>query len=1501
MKGFLRWFRAIVITLIMLAVGIPATLFICLSIPAVQQKIVDRAAAELSEVLDSEVKIEHMSIAPFNRITLYDVSLTDRFNRPAAKVRQLGAGISLIDLIFFGEWVVNYVEIIGLDGLISRAEPGAPLNISNIIEAVTPKEEKKEKTRFRLSINSIILRGVNFSYDVESVPLPPPGRFNRNHIGIKNLRADISVPILSNDTYAADIHRLALEEQAGFSITDLRGRLFLSTDSVTVSGFSINLPNSLLSFSDLILKFPAHSDLRHILGSNTVEFSINGDSYLTPCDFACFFQPLANFRNPLDLTLKLKGDAQKFSLSPLRLTSADHSLSVFIEGDAFNILDNDDRMVDFSRISVLSDGHQLSTLLSGNIGPKARNIITNIGIFSFNGDTRLTEKELDLSGTLEAESGNIALEMTAHYDVTKASIFPLDYSLDAQLHRIELGQLLDDARFGTLNLALNSEGKVDIRKALTSTTEVDIDNLEWNGYEYTGIGLNLNTNHNELEALLQSQNDSNLIFVADVTYGFSSKEPKTLSFQLDADSFNPFQLGLTDKWPGKSFALSAGGEMHWDNAADVIGHIDMADFTVTDSTAVNSILQYLTFTASGTPDNRFIEAKSDLFNFTLEGAFNPTTFIPEVKDAVASLAPALITPVTEGPSTDNNFKFDCSIAQTESLRELLPLPVSALAPVDIEGTFNSADNNLLVEVTAPYLRQGNKLIENTALSLSMLYGQAGVLSLSTDMPTKDGMMTVEVNNTMQNDTLQTLAGWKIDRQRAFRGDISLTTVFTGHLDDNARRLDTEVKLNQSSLEFNDSLWHIDPSIIEITGKESIVINGLTAHRQGQSVKIDGTVSANPDVMVTVELDNINLDYIFETLAINHVNIGGDATGTVVGSQLLSANPIIYTKNLDIKALSYNKTVLGDALVKSDFNKAGVGLDLDVDIEQPDDRHSSLKGEVLIAKEELDLNFNTDRIRIGFLQPYMGAFASQVSGYASGNARLFGTFHDIDLTGRLLADSVSLKVDFINATYLASDSVIIDPGRINFNNLKITDVYGHEARLNGHLNHAFFRRPTFEFNITDARNLLVLDESEAMNPRWWGKVFANGEASVKGGPGFVDISCAMSTAEGTTFDFALTDMQDAGEYTFITFRDRDSINIEREIVYDPTPVLVREFKSRQQKIVEESHSRYDLDFNIDITPDARIDLIMDPVAGDRIRAYGNGNMRINYASTDEDLKIYGKYTLERGNYNFSLQQIIIKDFTIRDGSSITFHGDPYTAILDITAIYSLTANLSDLDSQFLEDKDISRTNVPVHALLHVAGDLHQPDISFDLEFPTLTQDTYRKVRSIVSTEDMMNRQIIYLLALNRFYTPDYMDSATKGNELISVASSTLSSQLSNILGQISDKWSIAPSIRSERADFADMEVDLALSSSLLNNRLLLNGNFGYRDKLMNNNQFIGDFDIEYLLNRKGSIRLKAYNRYNDRNFYFKTAATTQGVGVVFKHDFDSFLSFLRMFRKEDEKN
>ncbi|MGN0223082.1 MAG: translocation/assembly module TamB domain-containing protein, partial [Muribaculaceae bacterium] len=636
----------------------------------------------------------------------------------------------------------------------------------------------------------------------------------------------------------------------------------------------------------------------------------------------------------------------------------------------------------------------------------------------------------------------------------------------------------------------------------------------------------------------------------------------------------------------------------------------------------------------------------------------------------------------------------------------------------------------------------------------------------------------------------------------------------------------------------------------------------------------------------VDLNSIRLISIFETLGIDNALISGTATGTFQARSLLSSIPVLTTDNLHVDQIGYNYCTIGDADIRANWDNDRQSFHLDADIVNPEQQHSRIYGDIFAAQGALDLTFDVNHARVGFMRPFMAAFTSAIDGYVSGHARLFGTFKDIDMEGDIFAEDLRLKIDFTNTWYSATDSIHVRPGRIDLDNITIRDVDGHTARLNGYLLHDYFHRPVFDFQITDAHDFLCYNVSAKQNDLWYGTIYGNGSASVKGRPGLVEIGANMTTAPHSTFTFVLSDQLEAQEYSFISFRDVTPVDTTSSVLnVDNTPQAVKDYLQRISQHNVDKPSDYVMDITVDVTPDAEMIVVMDPIGGDRIRAFGRGNIRMAYNSADNDIYLWGLYTLDHGKYNFTLQDIIIKEFTINRGSSIEFKGDPYSAILDIEAIYQLNANLSDLDESFTQDKDLNRTNVPVQAVMIVTDDMRQPDIRFDLNFPTLNADVYRKVRSIVSTDDMMNRQIIYLLALNRFYTPDYMASTTRSNELFSVASSTISSQLSSMLGKLSDNWSIAPNLRSDQGDFSDLEVDLALSSRLLNNRLLFNGNFGYRDKSLNSNQFVGDFDIEYLLTPSGNWRLKAYNRYNDQNYYLRTATTTQGVGIMFRHDFD----------------
>ena len=688
--------------------------------------------------------------------------------------------------------------------------------------------------------------------------------------------------------------------------------------------------------------------------------------------------------------------------------------------------------------------------------------------------------------------------------------------------------------------------------------------------------------------------------------------------------------------------------------------------------------------------------------------------------------------------------------------------------------------------------------------------------------------------------------------------------------------------------FNDTIWEMQKGFVGIDNGV-ITVENLSGGRKGQFININGKVSHDPDDELCLEMNDMNLDYVFETLAIDHVDFGGRATSKVYASDLLSGSPRLYTPSLYIKDITYNDAHLGDFDIKAEYDNTTKGILVEGGIEQPNGRYTGLKGGIYIADDSLYIVFDSDHANIAFLKPYMEAFTSDVEGEMSGKATLFGNFHTINLDGDIVADSIRFYLDYVNCYYTASNVPIhIVPDYIEFSDIPIHDREGHEAKLGGWLKHDAFHRPEFNFAITDAHDFLSYDTNPSINPDWYGTIYGNGACFVEGGPGIVNIRVNMTSAPRSRFTLVMSDTEQADNYNFITFRDRDEANrppVIEEI--DSIDLVLSQLKQQVTQEINSEPSAYNIDLQGDITPDVALTVIMDPVGGDRIKATGNGHMRLTYNNNGE-LATYGKYTLDKGTYNFTLQDVIIKDFTIRDGSSISFQGDPYAAILDLEAVYSLNANIRDLDESFGQDPDLTRTNVPVHALLRAKGIISQPDISFDLEFPSLTTDAYHKVKSIISTDEMMNRQIIYLLALNRFYTPEYMGTSTNQNEfLTSVASSTIAGQLSNILGKMTDNLSISPNVRTDKGDFSDVEVDVALSSQLLNNRLLLNGNFGYRDNTYNtsNTNFIGDFDLEYLLNSKGTFRLKAYNHFNDQNYYLRNALTTQGVGIVWKHDFD----------------
>jgi hypothetical protein len=280
-------------------------------------------------------------------------------------------------------------------------------------------------------------------------------------------------------------------------------------------------------------------------------------------------------------------------------------------------------------------------------------------------------------------------------------------------------------------------------------------------------------------------------------------------------------------------------------------------------------------------------------------------------------------------------------------------------------------------------------------------------------------------------------------------------------------------------------------------------------------------------------------------------------------------------------------------------------------------------------------------------------------------------------------------------------------------------------------------------------------------------------------------------------------------------------------------------------------------------------------------------------------------VQNGNYKLSLQDVIRKEFILEPGGTIQFIGDPLQSQLNIRAKYVVpSVSLSDLNI----GTKLSDSSVPVNCVLLVGGTAGHPQISFDLDLPRVSDDIKRMVRGLIHTEEDMNMQVLYLLGVGRFYTYNYASTAAAETQtqssvaVKSFLSNTLTGQLNNIISNAmgTTNWTFGTNLSTGSLGWSDIEVEGLLSGRLLNNRLLINGNFGYRDRpLYGNSNFVGDFDVQYILTPSGGVSVKVYSETNDR-YFSKSSLTTQGAGLQLKRQFTDFRDLFTIRRKKQIK-
>ena len=1463
--------------------GLYISMLIILNIPFVQKKLGSFTSEQLKQILKTEVSVGHVDFGFFNRIIVEDVMLNDYQGEELLKITRLSAKFEILPLLK-DKWRINSIQLFGFSAHLKKETPDAIPNYQFVLDAFAPKDTIAKKTDLDLRINSIYIRRGRVTYDINSVP-ETPGKFNSSHIGVENLTASISLKALQNDTLNIAVRRFAFKEQSGFELKKLALKLIANNNSLNIKDFSIELPQTDLSLEHLDVKYDSLSSLSFLTDDLLYEGKIEGKLLLS--DFSSISPIFKGFSNPFELNWSFKGkgkeiDFPQFSLSDNKYINIQALASV-------KDWDNKDKMHLYGQISQLNVNQEGIIYLLNNLAEKEIPVIKNMQFIDFRGSAKGNYKNLSFDGILQTGIGHISTHVTMTSDKENNR----SYSGSLTSQNLNLGILLSDKqKFGMADFNVILNGYNKSKNNPESSIKGVISSLEYCNYRYENItfeGLYKNDGFNGTLAL----NDTNGSIEIDGHFNTTHTIPY-FNIQALVKNVRPNELNLSDKYKDSDISLKLKADFYGNTIENLNGRILLDSLILNESNKQAYILDNLTITANQKINGeKELRISSSFMNALIQGDYTYQSIPTSIFHSIQRHIPALVSSNGSRWVPRNNFKFDIHIDNAELFEKVFQLPIQLHLPLKLKGYLNDAYEQMNIEGAFPQISYKGTLYESTNLYFNYSPEKLNCL-LRTGMLMKSGaMLNLSLTANAKEDNLTTSLNWGNNTDVTYGGKFEANTHFS-KIENNTHGTRADIEIRPTSMVLNDTLWHIYPSHIALDSG-FVSVDNFRIGRPNQHLCVNGKISAREIDSCLIDLNNINVKYVLDILDFDDVEFGGMATGLVHLKNILRT-PAIQTQ-LHVQDFTLNKALLGNADISGYWDNDLGGIRLEAQMEEKGISATHVTGYVSPKLKGLDLNIEADSMNLAFISPFVEGIFSNINARVNGNVRLYGPFKFLDFEGNVRTN-FEAKIDVLNTYFqIKDDSIHVKSGELAFNDLPIYDREGHRGILNGYLRHNKLKNMMYRFDV-DADNLLVYDSDDLGDISLYGRIYAIGDILVHGGNNTMNIDVSMTTGPNTSFTYVSGITTEATNNRFITFVDKTPKRIQDTVetnFYHYTDAL---------KVKEDDGPPMDLYINmmVDATPDAVMKVVMDPGTGDNITARGNGNLQVNFYNKG-NFRMFGNYIIDKGMYKLSMQEVIRKDFNLRSGGTVTFTGDPYLANLDLQAIHTVnSASLSDLSL----DASLNKSTVKVDCIMNITGSLANPSIKFDLELPTVNEEDRELVRSVTSTEEQMNTQIIYLLSIGKFYTVDYANNSYQSsNATSSLAFNTLSGQLNNMLSQWAENknWNIGANLSTGQEGWSDVEAEAILSGRLLNNRLLINGNFGYRENVLANTNFVGDFEAVYLLTPNGEFRLRGYNQTNDR-YFTKSTLTTQGLGFIYKKDFNNwgelYQWLVRKKKKKDEK-
>ena len=1457
----LKWIKYIFNVCFWTVVSLYLLIAVMVHIPYVQQSLASGVASVISSKLNTRVEIGRVDLGFLNRLVIDNTTIYDQGGKPMVRAARLAVRIDLLQLVE-GRIRISSAQVFSTHFTLYRANAASAPNFQFALDALASKDSTKAKTPLDLSVNSFIMRHCSVKYDQLDRP-HTPGRFNPAHLHITNIGTYIRLNALTDDSLNVALNTLSATEQSGVKVDAMSLSLVAGGSECRLRDLSLRLPHSHIAIADITARYRRLADGKVDMGSLRYSALVKSAS-ITPSDLSPVVPQLADYRNPLQLRLSASGTAKRVNVNRLQIISPSGELSASADGWYEASKPHASWSVN------IHDLHSSLKILQplGYVGLRGSASCTTSGVITTAAVVNTDAGSADVNMTLSANR---------HFSGTLAA------------SDIALGTLLNDSRLGDVSASLSLSGSLPKGKRPTVTAEGEVSKFAYNGYTYSNININGSYADNTVKGSLIID-DPNISLVAQGEYADLGKG-KQLVVEAQLDHFRPSVTRLTDKWGDAVFSSSITADLQASGVNDSKGVVTIGHFRMQSSSDTCTI-NNLQVRGGFDSHEHYLVMESDFGYAMLTGHFNYSSLVSSVTSQIGRHIP-VIAPKNKDYEGDNNFTLIAHLNSTKWMRPLLGVPLDIRRPLLLRTNVSDASKSMVVECEAPLFIYDGATFSHANVNLhshaDSLICSAGVkkhqdngdiLDLSTRCNAADNLVDMSL-------------GWLNEGKS--RGCLNATSSFGK----NSQGVTyAHVVVKPSDLTIGDKTWLVKSSDIHYTPKH-IDIREFTIAHDRQHIIVNGTASASKSDSLHIDLNGIDVRYVLDLVNFHPVDFDGSASGKAL--IVAPFGDMSAHADLTVRDFLFERGRMGVLSANVNWNKQESQIDIDAIANDGDDARTIIKGYVSPKRDYIDLGIQADSTHIDFMHSFTESFISEIDGRAVGKVRLAGPLSTINLTGQLVVNG-SAMISPLNCRYtLDNDTVTFVPDEIELKNAVIRDAYGNAGYVNGFIHHKHLTRLSYDLEVA-ADNLLAYDFRDFGNDTFYGTVFADGTVGIHGRSGYLRMDIDVTPRHGSTFVYNASTNDQISNQEFIKWNDVTSLigfPSGRRTSFPNSSSLIPNSSS----LIPNSSSDMFINFNINCTPEATIRLLMDSRTNDYITMQGNGMLRATYYNKGA-FNLFGTYTLAHGTYGITIQNIIKKNFTFREGGTFVFGGNPYDATLNLQAIHTVNGvSLADLNV----GNSFTNNTIKVNCLMNIGGIARNPQVSFDLDMPTVSSDEKQMIRSVLNSEDELNQQVVYLLGIGRFYPTGTNNSASREQSETSLAmqsllSGTISSQISSVLNTVikNDNWNFGANISTGDEGWNNAEYEGTVNGRLLNNRLLINGQFGYRDNVNTaNTNFIGDFDIRYLLMPNGNLALKVYNQTNDR-YFTKSSLNTQGVGIIMKKDFRSIIDLFGKKKKKDKK-